>query len=960
MDSRFKKRFKTQFRILIFLFSVFNYYTFSQTNLNYSYALHDPWGVRIYTLKNGLKVYLCSDTTSNEIAGMIAVKAGSARDPENATGLAHYLEHMLFKGTPMLGTTDYKNEKILLDKIKDLFELHRKETDPVKAKKIYKKIDSLSYLASKYSIPNEYDKIIQSFGSREYNAMTTHDETVYYTVFPANQLEKWLTIESERFKNPVFRLFHTELEAVYEEKNITMSCDNDRVWDTTASKLFTPTPYSNKTTIGTIEHLKKPSIIEIENYFKKYYVANNMALILCGNFNPDKAIVFIENLFSSLPSGDIKEEKWPELLPLKTPFEKITVKGKDKEEVYFSWRVPEFKQFEHLYIDLFSKLLSYNQKGLLHEKFINNGYAVNVNTYYYSLEKHAVFNITIEPGLLKPEQIHDSVIQFLNSIQLSQIKQKEINSIINNLKKDFYFYDDQPLSKAMLLRSLFIHSVTWQEYLNRFKAYDTLSAKGIFNAFKKYIQNKPYVFVQKIQSDSIIYPNIEKPEITPISGQFNAQSSLYNKIQSMPVQKMSPPKFLSGKNYYYSNVGKTSFYSCSNTKKNITEIKLIYHNTGFEAYEDFIPMLLQNACPSQSTTEQTKDFMNENCLSINGYYSSLGLEIAIDFLTEKKKDVFEFLNKFLSGSRLEEKNFNRIIKEYQNNFYEASANNQFEKLCRHSLKNLGVFKEKKIKPEILQKLKPDTFNIFFQNLNKPDAVLFAGNLSDTVYIKKICFNKENPLSIDYNTKQLHRDTHFVFLTSNPQSLLNVYSLIPVQQNFKDLYPQIVLFNNFMPFIMYKRIRESKGLAYSTSGRIKYAVNKNTLYVYHEFFIGTQYDKTCDAIKEFHSIIKTFPLNQKEFENNKISYYNHLTANSKKNIDLLNTLYFYRILNLSTHEFNALPEKINQLTYTSALNFYRKHIAQSAKSYVLLTDQNCKFQTCIKPRSTKLLDINQLN
>jgi predicted Zn-dependent peptidase len=961
MDCGIKKRFKTQFRILIFSFVSFTHNFFTQTNLNYSYALHDPWGVRIYTLKNGLTVFLCPDTISNEIAGMIVVKAGSAQDPNNATGLAHYLEHMLFKGTTDLGTVNYEKEKVFLEKIKELFEKHRNEPDPLKAKKIYKEIDSISFLASKFSIPNEYDKLIQSLGSKEYNAMTANDATVYYTLFPSNQLEKWLTIESERFKNPVFRLFHTELEAVYEEKNITLSSDTEKSWDSIASKLFAPTPYSYKTTIGTIEHLKKPSIVEIENYFKKYYVANNMGLILCGKFNPDKAIFLIENLFSSFPKVEFDDEPWPELLPLKSPYEKITLIGKEKESLEFCWRVPVKKEKEYLMLYFLSEILHKNQKGLLYDKFVKNGYALSVETYYHSLVKHAVFGISFQPGTLNAEQIHDTLIQFLNTIQPHQFKQQEIKNLINNFKKDFYYHDDNPLSKAMLLQNLFIHSISWQDYLNRIKSMDTITSVGILNVFRKYIQHKPYVLVHKIQSDSIEFPKVEKPEITPISGQFNAQSSLYKKIQSMPVPTMPPPKYVPGKNYYYSAVGKTSFYSCPNTKKNITEIKLIYHNTGFEAFEGFIPLLLQNACPSQSTTEQTKDFMNENSLYINSYYSSLGLEIVIDFLTEKKTEVFNFLNKFLNESRLEEKNFKRILKEYQNNFNEPSANNQFEKLCRHSLKNMGVYKEKKIQPEILQKLKPDTFNIFFQNLNKPDAVLFAGNLSDTAFIKKICFNRESPLRIEYGTKQLHRDTHFVFLTTNPQSLLNVYSLIPfVQQNFKDLYPQITLFNNFMPFIMYKRIRENKGLAYSTTGHIKYIVNKNTLYLYHEFFIGTQYDKTCDAIKEFQSIIKTFPLNPKEFENNKISYYNHITANSKKNLDLLNNLYLYQILKLTPNEFNVLPEKIKQLTYPSALNFYKKYIAQSAKSYVLLTDQNCKFQNCINPRSTKLLDINQLN
>lgn len=200
-------------------------------NVNYDSVPGDPLKTRIYTLNNGLKVFISVVKDQPKIQGYVVIKAGSKNDPPYATGLAHYLEHMLFKGTTNFGTLNYEKEKPLLQKIEDLYEVYRKTSDIKERKKIYHEIDSVSGIAAQYAIANEYDKMIAAIGGEKSNAYTWFDQTVYFEQFPSNQLFNWLRLQSDRFRNPVMRIFHTELEAVYEEKNMSLDDDNDKLMD---------------------------------------------------------------------------------------------------------------------------------------------------------------------------------------------------------------------------------------------------------------------------------------------------------------------------------------------------------------------------------------------------------------------------------------------------------------------------------------------------------------------------------------------------------------------------------------------------------------------------------------------------------------------------------------------------------------------------------------------------------
>ena len=240
---------------------------FSCKDRNYERVGGDPMQTRIYTLDNGLKVYLSVNKEEPRIQAYIAVRTGSKNDPAETTGLAHYLEHLMFKGTKQFGTTDPEAEAPLLDEIEQRYEEYRTLTDEALRKQKYHEIDSVSQLAAKYFIPNEYDKLMAAIGSQGSNAFTSNDVTCYVEDIPSNEIENWAKVQADRFQNMVIRGFHTELEAVYEEYNIGLSNDGNKQYEAMLAKLFPTHPYGTQTTIGTQQHLKNPSITNIKNYF---------------------------------------------------------------------------------------------------------------------------------------------------------------------------------------------------------------------------------------------------------------------------------------------------------------------------------------------------------------------------------------------------------------------------------------------------------------------------------------------------------------------------------------------------------------------------------------------------------------------------------------------------------------------------------------------------------------------
>ena len=302
----------------------------------YSVVNNDPNQTRIYTLKNGLTVYLSVNKDEPRIMSLIATRAGSMNDPVETTGLAHYFEHMMFKGTDEIGTSNWNEEKVLLDSLAVLFNQHKATTDPAEKKKIYKEIDRISHHASKYAIANEYDKICSAIGAKGTNAFTSYDVTAYINNIPSNELKKWIEMETERFKDPVLRLFHTELETVYEEFNMYQDMDEVKLNNSLMSGLF-PTHPLGRDVIGYPEHLKNPSMTNIMDFYHTWYVPNNMAIILSGDIDFDATIQLIDQSFGQLPSKELPPISRPKEEPIPAPVIK-EVYGPEAEQLQIAYR----------------------------------------------------------------------------------------------------------------------------------------------------------------------------------------------------------------------------------------------------------------------------------------------------------------------------------------------------------------------------------------------------------------------------------------------------------------------------------------------------------------------------------------------------------------------------------------------------------------------------------------------
>ncbi len=402
---------------------------------NYKYVTvpNDPMNTRIYTLDNGLKVFMTVYKAEPRIQTYVVVASGSKCDPKETTGLAHYFEHMMFKGTPNYGTTNWEEEKVLLDQIEELFEKYRTLTDEKERKALYKIIDSISYEASKYFIANEYDKMMSFIGSTGTNAFTSYDLTAYQENIPSNQLENWAKIQADRFLQPVLRCFHTELETIYEEKNMTLTSDSRKVFDAMFESLFAVHPY-RVPVIGYAEHIKNPSMRNIMNFHQTYYVANNMAIAMSGDFNPDEAIKIIDNYFGKLPSRPIPSLNIPEEKPITAPITK-EVLGPDAENLLIGYRLPAAAQVELPILEIFDRILSNSVAGLIDIDLVKKQKVLRASSGSYTLKDYSVYFLMGKPKEGQSlEEVKDLLLQQIERVKKGDFEDWLLQAIVNDVR----------------------------------------------------------------------------------------------------------------------------------------------------------------------------------------------------------------------------------------------------------------------------------------------------------------------------------------------------------------------------------------------------------------------------------------------------------------------------------------------------------------------------------------------
>ena len=649
-------------RTILFTLALTAISSVSAKDYHFTTVKGDAMQTRIYTLDNGLKVFMSVNKAQPRLQANIVVRTGSRNDPAETTGLAHYLEHLMFKGTQQFGTTDYANEKPYLDEIERRYEHYRTLTDPAQRKNAYHEIDSVSQLAARYNIPNEYDKLMASIGSEGSNAYTSNDVTCYVENIPSNEIANWARIQADRFQNMIIRGFHTELEAVYEEKNISMGSDGSKEY-AALWKLLAPThPYGTQTTIGEQEHLKNPSIVNIKNYFHRYYVPNNVAIVLAGDFNPDAVIAIIDRYFGSWkPSKQLSRPEFEAQKTITSPRD-TTVIGLDAENIMMGWRFKGANQLQNDTLDIVNRMLSNGKAGLLDININQPMKAMETGTYLDELHDYSM--LLIEGVPLQNQKLDDLkalILAETTKLGRGEFSDDLLPAVLANKKLQFYKSLDSNQKRVSMMVDAFVNDKPWADVTQQIERQEKLTKQDIIDFARRHLRTDNYACVYKQMGTDTTLKKIEKPIITPIPANREFESKFLNEIRTAKTEPIQPVFVDFKKELTFSNTkSRLPLIYKKNTDDGIFDLVFRYdfgytanklNNTAFD-YLDYIGT-------NDMTVSQIKQAFYKLACKYYAVMDQRTLSIYLTGLNENMPQALQLLEKIMHQAKADKASWSR-------------------------------------------------------------------------------------------------------------------------------------------------------------------------------------------------------------------------------------------------------------------------------------------------------------
>ncbi len=923
--------------------------TATSGDYTYKYVDNDPSHARFYTLKNGLTVILSPSNKEPRVQTYIAVKAGSKTDPSTHTGLAHYLEHMLFKGTDKFGSLDWSKEKPILDEIEQLYERYNSTTDGDKRKDIYKQIDERSGEAAKFAIANEYDKMMASMGAKGTNAFTSFEQTVYTEDVPSNAIDKYLAVQAERFRNPVFRIFHTELEAVYEEKNRSLDSDNSKTFEEIFKLLFPNNNYGKQTTIGTIEHLKNPSLVEIRRYFNNYYVPNNMGIIMAGDFNPDEVIKKIDENFAYMQSKPVPPYNFDAEKPIEKPVTS-EVFGPEAERVLLGYRFPGASSDDAQILSLVGNILANGSAGLIDLNLVKKQQLLGAYAFPYILKDYGMLLLMGLPTEGQNlDQVKDLLLREINKLKKGDFSDDLITSIINNEKKHALEANESYADRASELMDNFTSDVDWLkkvEYINRL---NKITKKDIMAFANKYL-NDNYVAVYKRQGEDKSVVKVEKPTITPVTVNRDAQSDFLVKIAAMPENKIQPVWLDYRRDIDQRNTGKYEVLTVKNKDNNLFRINY-YFETGSWSNK-LLPLAaeyLEFIGTKKKSSEKISKELYKLASSFQVSTSSESTYISIDGLQENFDKTIEIFDDLLQNCVADQE----ALDAYKARLKQSRMNSKKNKgQIMQGLISYATYGHKnpfnnKLSDKELDDLKAEDLIAILHDLSQyKHKILYYGPKSSTELVKIISKIHEAPKVFKNMPKpvkyvQLSQTENQVLTTHFDMVQAEVYWIRSGDKYNKSTVPVASLFNEYfgggMGSIVFQTIRESKALAYSTFAYFGNPSNKNYRTTFRAY-VGTQSDKFKEAVDGMNELLNTLPESQKALEIAKEGLEKNLASERITEDAILFDYLNAQRLGLETDIRKNTYTQIKNMTYKDLETFHAKEISHKPYTYCVLAGE----------------------
>ncbi len=938
----------------------------------YETVENDPTGLRLYTLENGLKVYLGKNQEEPKIQTLIAVRAGSKYDPADNTGLAHYLEHMVFKGTDEIGTQDYAKEEVFLKQISDLYEAHKAETDTVKKRDIYKKIDSVSLEASNISIANEYDKMVNSLGAEGTNAFTSNEQTVYVNKIPTNELDKWLTVESERFSKLVLRLFHTELEAVYEEFNRGQDSDGRKQYYATLEALFPNHPYGTQSTIGIAEHLKNPSMEAIHAYFDKYYVPNNMAVILVGDIDFDTTIAKVNDAFGGYEKKEVTHPTFEPEAALTAPVKK-EVYGPTAESIYVAFRTKGKGDAQEVMVTLIDYMLANSSAGLI-DLNLNQKQLVQNAASYTNFDNDYGFHLLF--GSPKQGQTLDEVRELLLS-QIEKIKKGEfedwlLDAVVNDLRLSKTQQFENASSTAYAYLDAFIGFQDWKNRLVMLDDMKKITKQEVID-FANVLYGDNYVEIHKLKGEDKNIVKVENPGITPVALNRDKESAFLKQFNALEAPDLSP-QFVDYKSAIseLKTKGGLTVSHIENPNNDIFNLNIIFdmgqdHNqkvplaAGYLDYlgtDTYTPEQLKQEFYKLGISYYVNTADDKTYIGISGLKENLdaGL-VLLEHLWENAVPDQESYDKYVA----------KVLKQRQDN--KTQKNNIFwNGLVNYSkygedsrLRDIYTMSElRAITPQELvdtiKALKGYKQRIFYYGKDVDNAIA-ALDKSHTVSAEGL---KDYPEKKEYLEKETGGNVYYVDYDMVQSEML----LIAKGAEFDpDKMAVSELFNTYfgsgLSSIVFQEIRESKSLAYSAFSRYDNAreVGKPD---YIRAYVGTQANKLPEAVDAMMELMTNMPEAEEQFEQAKKATLKQIAS---ERIIKSNIFWSYEALKKRGYDNDyreALYQSIEKMTLADLKAFFDANIKGEQYNVVVIGNQkDIDFEALKKLGTVQKMDVDAL-
>ena len=916
---------------------------------DYETVAGDPMEARIYTLDNGLKVYMTVNKDEPRIQTYIAVRAGGKNDPADNTGLAHYLEHMMFKGSERFGTQDYEAEKPLLAQIDSLFEVYRTLTDPQERLDLYREIDAVSYEASKIAIPNEYDKLMALIGSEGSNAYTSNDVTCYVEEIPSNQLENWARIEADRFINCVFRGFHTELEAVYEEKNMSLTDDGEKALDALALMLFPSHPYGTQTVIGTQDHLKNPSLKAIRLQKDTYYVPNNVAICLSGDFDPEQTIGIIRKYFGEWKANpDLPVYEAAQQPELTAPLQE-DVYGNDAEFVMLGWRTPGLNTRESEISDIVASVLYNGQAGLADLNILQSQKVLGGMVFPYNRTDYGLFLIEAMPkagqSLEEAQQLFLAEVERLRNGDFPE-------QLVEAAKANWKLRDMQGLvsnrSRADRFVDAFVNGVSWEETVSRADRIAAVTKQDVVDWAGRYLGADSYAVVYKHIGEDPSVRKIDAPKITPIVTNRDRQSAFLREIAAAEPAPIEPVFVDFEKDLSVLDCNGLEFLCKKNEKNDIATLSFRYDRgsdddpalsvasdyirylgTEQRSAEDIATALYGLACRFDlrvggNTTVLSVSGLSENLVRALPVVEDLMAHAAADedVLAQLRADLF----RSRADAKMNQRACNAALRTY------AMYGPDYVKARTLTGRQLEALSSEDLLGSLQQLFGTRPKILYYGPASAEEVRSLLGDRYDAARLTAV--EKSHPqkrltpeaavLVAPYEARQ------FNYIQYSDRGETLDLSQDPAMELFNEYY------GGGMNAIVFQEMRESRALAYSAGARLDDPKFPGDTYAFYAS-IASQNDKLRKAVEAFDLIIEELPQAPENLEIAKAAILGKLRTQRVTGQAVLYSYLQSEELGLSQPREKQVFEKVASLTMDDLLATHARWIKGRTYLYAILGD-----------------------